>query len=75
MKEKPSLILSIDEIYDMRDRKRLELEYYTKQLEELQQKMTFIRKEIVLTETIIKMVETEDVIDLTKGDRFLLPKK
>lgn len=75
MKEKPSLILSIDEIYDMRDRKRLELEYYTKQLEELQQKMTFIRKEIVLTETIIKMVETEEVIDLTKGDRFLLPKK
>lgn len=75
MKEKPSLILSIDEIYDMRDRKRLELEYYTKQLEELQQKMVFIRKEIVLTETIIKMVETEEVIDLTKGDRFLLPKK
>jgi len=75
MKEKPSLILSIDEIYDMRDRKRLELEYYTKQLEELQQKMTFIRKEIILTETIIKMVETEEVIDLTKGDRFLLPKK
>lgn len=75
MTETPKLIISIDEIYDMRDRKRLELEYYNKQLIELQEKMSFIRREIVLTETIIKLVESDKVIDLINGDTFLLPKK
>ncbi len=75
MNENPKLIISIDEIYDMRDRKRLELEYYNKQLIELQEKMSFIRREIVLTETIIKLVESDKVIDLISGDNFLLPKK
>jgi hypothetical protein len=75
MTENPKLIISIDEIYDMRDRKRLELEYYTKQLLELQEKMSFIRREIVLTETIIKLVESDKVIDLINSDTFMLPKK
>jgi len=75
MTDNPKLIISIDEIYDMRDRKRLELDYYNKQLLELQEKMSFIRQEIVLTETIIKLVESDKVIDLINGDTFLLPKK
>jgi hypothetical protein len=75
MTDNPKLIISIDEIYDMRDRKRLELDYYNKQLLELQEKMSFIRREIVLTETIIKLVESDKVIDLINGDTFLLPKK
>jgi hypothetical protein len=75
MSEHPKLIISIDEIYDMRNRKQLELEYYNKQLIELQEKMSFIHREIVLTETIIKLVESEKVIDLINSDTFLLPKK
>jgi hypothetical protein len=60
----PNLIISLAEIRTMKKRKEDELAYYTKQLEELQVKMNFIRKEIVLTETIIRMVESENVPDL-----------
>lgn len=60
----PNLIISLAEIRTMKKRKEDELAYYTKQLEELQVKMNFIRKEIVLTETIIRMVENENVPDL-----------
>lgn len=76
--ETPNLIISLADIRKIKKRKEDELAYYTKQLEELQVKMLFIKKEIVLTETIIRMVETEDVPDLiTQAEEKLLikPKK
>ena len=44
MKEKNIILL--DEILDLRSRKRKELEYYNQQLEELKMRMFFIQKEI-----------------------------
>lgn len=76
--ETPKLIISLDDIRNMKRRKEDELAYYTKQLEELQMKMQFIQKEIVLTETIIKMVETErvpDLIDEAEKKLLISPKK
>lgn len=76
--EDPKLIISLADIRKMKKRKEDELAYYTKQLEELQAKMSFIKKEIVLTETIIRMVETEDVPDLVEQaeEKLLIsPKK
>lgn len=76
--ETPKLIISLADIRKMKKRKEDELAYYTKQLEELQVKMSFIKKEIVLTETIIRMVETEDVPDLVQQaeEKLLIsPKK
>lgn len=76
--ETPNLIISLDDIRKMKVRKEDELAYYTKQLEELQYKMQFLKKEIHLTETIIKMVESETVADLIAPveERLLIsPKK
>lgn len=59
----PRLIIDITEIYELRDRKKLELEYYNRQLQELQHKMQVIRREIDLTYMIIQMVEKEEVVE------------
>jgi hypothetical protein len=64
MKEKNIILL--DEILDLRSRKRKELEYYNQQLEELKMKMFFIQKEIDLTSNIITMIEKEKMVDLKK---------
>jgi hypothetical protein len=59
----PDIIL-INDLVDLRARKRKELEYYNKQLEELRNKMFFIQKEIDLTSDIIDMIEKEKMLDL-----------
>jgi hypothetical protein len=64
MKEKNIILL--DEILDLRTRKRKELEYYNQQLEELKLRMFFIQKEIDLTGNIITMIEKEKMVDLKK---------
>jgi hypothetical protein len=63
--EKKNIIL-LDEILDLRSRKRKELEYYNQQLEELKMRMFFIQKEIDLTSNIITMIEKEKMVDLKK---------
>ena len=45
------------------DQEITEQEYYQKELEKLQQKMFFIKKDIELTNLIINMIEKENVID------------
>jgi len=64
MKEKNIILLN--EILDLRSRKRKELEYYNQQLEELKMRMFFIQKEIDLTSNIIGMIEKEKMVDLKK---------
>ena len=63
-KSNVKLIINLQEVYEIRDRKERELAYYAKQLEELNQKMGFIKQEINLTHTIIDIIETEKVVDL-----------
>jgi hypothetical protein len=65
MEESKNIIL-LDEILDLRSRKRKELEYYNQQLEELKLRMFFIQKEIDLTSNIITMIEKEKMVDLKK---------
>jgi len=65
MEENKNIIL-LDEILDLRSRKRKELEYYNQQLEELKLRMFFIQKEIDLTSNIITMIEKEKMVDLKK---------
>jgi hypothetical protein len=57
-------IILINDLVDLRKRKRQELEFYNKQLEELRVKMFFIKKEIDLTSEIIDMIEKEKMLDL-----------
>jgi len=65
MPESKNIIL-LEEILDLRSRKRKELEYYNQQLEELKMRMFFIQKEIDLTSNIIDMIEKEKMVDLKK---------
>jgi len=57
-------IVFLTEILDQRIRKQKELEYYEKQLEELQRKMFFVKKEIDLTNVIIDIIQQEKVLDI-----------
>ena len=57
-------IILLTDYIEQKVRKEKELEYYTKELEELQRKMFFLRKEIQLTNVIIDIVEKEKVIDI-----------
>ena len=57
-------IILLSDYIEQKVRKEKELEYYTKELEELQRKMFFLRKEIQLTNVIIDIVEAEKVIDI-----------
>ena len=54
----------LSDYIEQKVRKEKELEYYAKELEELQKKMWFIRKEIQLTNLIIEIVEQEKVINI-----------
>jgi hypothetical protein len=62
MSERKIILLS--EIIETRVRKEKELEYYQRQLDELQRKMFFVKKEIDLTNVIIDIIEHEKVIDI-----------
>lgn len=57
-------ILLIQDIYDLRTRKQEELDFYHKELEKLQIKMSYIRIEMDLTNRIIDMIENEKITDL-----------
>ena len=57
-------IVLLTDFIEQKVRKEKELEFYTSQLEELQKKMFFLRKEIQLTNYIIEIVENEKVIDI-----------
>lgn len=66
LKDSPSKIILLDDIYDLRKQKEQELRYYNEQLEKLQEKMFFVRKEIELTSFIIDIIENEKVTDIKK---------
>tara|TARA_B100000700_G_scaffold295963_1_gene359352 strand:+ start:528 stop:755 length:228 start_codon:yes stop_codon:yes gene_type:complete len=57
-------IVLLSDFIEQKVRKEKELEYYTSQLEELQKKMFFIRKEIELTNVIIDIIDKEKVINV-----------
>ena len=53
-KSNVKLIINLQEVYEIRNRKERELDYYNKELEKLQREMAFIKQEINLTNTSIK---------------------
>jgi len=56
-------IILISEFIEQKLRKEKELEYYEKELLELQRKIGYLRREVNLTNTIIDMIKTEQVQD------------
>jgi len=57
-------IIFLSELIESKVRKEKELEYYQNQLEELQRKMFFLKKEVDLTKLIIDIVQEEKVLDM-----------
>ena len=62
MNESPKLIL-LSDIIEGKVRKERELDFYQKELEKLQEKMYWLRREIGLNETIIDIIKKDNVID------------
>lgn len=57
-------VIILQELLDQRNRKQKELLYYQEKLLELEEKMRYIEKDIMITNTIINIIEQENVIDL-----------
>ena len=62
-----SKLIQITDILETKLRKEKELEYYQKELEKLQQKMFYLKKDIDITNIIIDMIEQEKVLDIKKN--------
>ena len=59
-----SKLILLTDVIETKLRKEKELEFYQKELEKLQQKMFFIRKDIDITNLCIQIIEQEKVIDI-----------
>lgn len=68
-------ILILTDVIETKLRKEKELAYFQEQLEKLQQKMFFLKKDIEITNLIIKIVEQEKVIDIREEMHKRLIKK
>jgi len=62
-----SKIILISDVIEQKLRKEKELEYYEQELAKLQGKMFWLKKEIELTNTIIDIIENENVLDLAES--------
>lgn len=69
IKTNDKLIIDITDIYEQRDRKQKELKYYTAELDKLMLKLGMIQHDVGVTETIIKMIENEQLLDLQEAIR------
>lgn len=63
MSEDKKIVLFQD-LLDSKARKEKELEFYNEELRKLQSKMWDLQKEITLTNDIIRLIETERLLDL-----------
>lgn len=66
MSEEQRIIL-ISDFIEQKLRKEQELEYYLKELDELQRKIGYLRREVDLTNVIINMIKGEQIYDIREG--------
>ena len=59
-----SKLILLTDVLETKIRKEKELEFYQIELEKLQQKMFFIRKDIDITNLCIQIIEQEKVLDI-----------
>ena len=71
MSEEQKLIL-ISDFIEQKLRKEQELDFYLQELEELQRKIGWLRREVELTNTIISMIKHEQVSTMNKGVLFVM---
>ena len=61
------LIIDISDIYEQRAVKEKELEFYQTELEKLMFRLGMVQQEIGVTNTIIRLIENEQIIDLQEA--------
>ena len=59
-----SRLILITDFIEQKLRKEQELEFYLKELSELERKIGWLRREVDLTNTIIGMIKSETVYDI-----------
>jgi hypothetical protein len=59
-----SKLIVLTDVIETKLRKEKELEFYQRELEKLQQKMFFLRKDIEITNLCIQIIEQEKVLDI-----------
>jgi hypothetical protein len=57
-------LIVLTDVIETKLRKEKELEFYQRELEKLQQKMFFLRKDIEITNLCIQIIEQEKVLDV-----------
>jgi hypothetical protein len=57
-------LILLTDVIETKIRKEKELAFYQKELEKLQQKMFFIKKDIDITNLCIQIIEQEKVLDI-----------
>jgi hypothetical protein len=57
-------LIILTDVIETKLRKEKELDFYQKELEKLQQKMFFLRKDIEITNLCIQIIEQEKVLDI-----------
>lgn len=57
-------LILLSDVIETKLRKEKELEFYQRELEKLQQKMFFLRKDIEVTNLCISIIEQEKVLDI-----------
>jgi len=57
-------IILLKDFYALKEQKEKELKFYTDKLEEIQEKMTWLEKDLKLTREIIKLIESEKLTDI-----------
>ena len=65
--DNPKTIILLSDIIEQKVRKEKELQYYQKQLVELQEKIHFLSKEVDLTNMIIDLIERDNVYDIPEN--------
>ena len=60
-------IININDLYNEKERKQKELEFYQGELDKLMLKLGMLQHEIGVTETIIQMIEGEYLVDLKEA--------
>ncbi len=64
MSKDKGIILDLNDIYEHRELKEKELNYYNAELKKLKLRMSIVARDIDLTQTIIDMIEQEKVVDI-----------
>ena len=59
-------IISLQDVIDSKEHKEKELEFYRKKLEEIEQKMYWLNRDLEVTNIIIDMIEKETVPKIGK---------